>query len=133
MPEEHTVVQIFKDLAEKVDKEIEIISKTNQSPHVRYDTTSSCVIIRTPDGKEKKIKAAELRKKCNCAACIDEFTGKRLIKDESIREDVFPAKIEPKGNYAVAVVWSDGHKSSIYPYERLLSSNIPEYVRQPKN
>jgi DUF971 family protein len=29
-----------------------------------------------------------------------------------------------KGNYAVAVVWSDGHRSSIYPYERLLSKGI---------
>lgn len=29
-----------------------------------------------------------------------------------------------KGNYAVAVVWSDGHKSSIYPYDRLKSSDI---------
>jgi DUF971 family protein len=30
-----------------------------------------------------------------------------------------------KGNYAVAVVWSDGHRSSIYPFERLLSEEIP--------
>jgi DUF971 family protein len=29
-----------------------------------------------------------------------------------------------KGNYAVAVVWSDGHKSSIYPYERLKSADV---------
>jgi DUF971 family protein len=29
-----------------------------------------------------------------------------------------------KGNYAVAVVWSDGHRSSIYPYERLKSHEI---------
>jgi len=44
-----------------------------------------------------------------------------LIKIEDIREDVFPTKIENKGNYAVAIVWSDGHKSSIYPFKTLLS------------
>ncbi len=88
--------------------------------------------MRTPDGKEKKIKAFELRKKCGCALCIDEFTGKKLIKEDTIPQDVFPGKIEPKGNYAVAIVWSDGHRSSIYPYEKLLSDAVPEYVKESK-
>jgi DUF971 family protein len=132
LPEEHTVVKTFLNLANNVEEEVKNLEKSTQHPHIRYDTMSSCVIIRTPDGKEKKVKALELRKKCGCAACIDEFTGKKLIKDDLIREDVFPAKIEPKGNYAVAVVWSDGHKSSIYPYTRLLSADIPEYVREAK-
>jgi hypothetical protein len=47
-------------------------------------------------------------------------------KENTIPDDVFPYKIESKGNYAVAIVWSDGHKSSIYPYSRLLSNEIPE-------
>jgi ATP-binding protein involved in chromosome partitioning len=68
-----------------------------------------------------------LRKSCKCALCVDEFTGKILIKEDKINEDVHPYKIEPKGNYAVAIMWSDGHRSSIYPYERLLSDSIPEY------
>lgn len=119
-------------MARSIDKEVAALGTSNQTPHVRYDTNSSCIIVRTPEGKEKKIKALELRKKCNCALCIDEFTGKKLSKDESIREDVFPGKIEPKGNYAVAIVWSDGHRSSIYPYERLLSDDIPEYQKESK-
>ena len=32
--------------------------------------------------------------------------------------------MQRKGNYAVAVVWSDGHRSSIYPFERILSDDI---------
>lgn len=43
---------------------------------------------------------------------------------QTIKEDVFPTKLEEKGNYAVAIVWSDGHRSSIYPYKRLLSDEI---------
>ncbi len=57
---------------------------------------------------------------------MDEFTGKNLIKEEKIDVNVFPSKIEPKGNYAVAIVWSDGHRSSVYPYTKLLSAEIPE-------
>lgn len=39
-----------------------------------------------------------------------------------------PKNILAKGNYAVAIVWSDGHKSSIYPYERILSSDRKSVV-----
>ena len=47
------------------------------------------------------------------------------MNEKNIDPDVYPYKIEPKGNYAVAIVWSDGHRSSIYPYARLLSDEIP--------
>jgi ATP-binding protein involved in chromosome partitioning len=57
--------------------------------------------------------------------CVDELSGKNVLNEKTIPADVFPAKIEPKGNYAVAMVWSDGHKSSIYPYATLLSDSIP--------
>ena len=30
---------------------------------------------------------------------------------------VAPVSIEPRGNYAVAVGWTDGHAGSIYPYQ----------------
>lgn len=84
------------------------------------------IIIRKSDGVEKKIKPYELRTKCKCALCIDEFTGNKLLDPKKIPEDVYPYKIEQKGNYAVAVIWSDGHKSSIYPFERILSDDIEE-------
>ena len=29
------------------------------------------------------------------------------------------------GNYAAAIVWSDGHSSSIYTFDRLLGDEIP--------
>lgn len=132
LPEDHTITKIYKKFTEDAIKELQELEKKQTIPHVRYETGSSCVIIRSPDGKEKKIKALDLRKACKCALCIDEFTGQKLSKDEAIREDVFPSKIEPKGNYAVAVIWSDGHRSSIYPYERMWSTDIPEYIKTVK-
>lgn len=61
----------------------------------------------------------ELRNKCECAACVDEFSGIQLFRPDKIPADVHPLKIEAKGNYAVAVVWSDGHRSSIFPYDKI--------------
>ena len=74
--------------------------------------------------KVKLIDPFTLRKKCICAACIDEFSGEKILKEKNIPKDVHPVRIEDKGNYAVAVVWSDGHRSSIYPYKRILSDDI---------
>jgi len=116
-------------LARSVDQEMQLLSTGYQPPHVRYDTASQCIILRKADGQEKRMKALEVRKNCACALCIDEFTGNKMVKEGMIREDVFPHKIDPKGNYAVAIVWSDGHKSSIYPYDKLLSPEIKEYKK----
>ena len=65
-----------------------------------------------------------LRLACKCALCIDEVDGRKILQVEKVPLDVYPTKMQRKGNYAVAVVWSDGHNSSIYPFERLLSDEI---------
>lgn len=49
-----------------------------------------------------------------------------ILKPEKVPKDVYPTNIVKKGNYAVAIVWSDGHKSSIYPFERILSDDIKD-------
>ena len=134
LPQEHPITQIYANLASSIVNELLKLEKEeNTPPHVRYETGSSLVIIRKADGKEKKIKAFELRSRCNCALCVDEFSGKKLLEKNKIDPEVYPYKIEPKGNYAVAIVWSDGHKSSIYPYERLLSSDIPDFIKNKQN
>jgi DUF971 family protein len=74
--------------------------------------------------KEKKINPLHLRGKCICAGCIDEMSGKSILDHKIIPEDVYPVRLENKGNYAVAIIWSDGHRSSIYPYKRLFSNEI---------
>jgi DUF971 family protein len=65
---------------------------------------------------EQSMSGRELRCACKCAACIDEFTGALVLQKDKVPADVRPTTIAPQGNYAVAVTWSDGHKSSIYPF-----------------
>lgn len=45
-------------------------------------------------------------------------------------KDVRPTNIIKKGNYAVAVVWSDGHNSSLYSFERVMSEEVYGEVQE---
>ncbi|MEW6744485.1 MAG: P-loop NTPase [Planctomycetota bacterium] len=71
------------------------------------------------DGRESVLESAFLRAQCGCAACVDEMSGERRIRERDIAPDVRPVRIEPVGNYAVSIAWSDGHATGIYPFERL--------------
>lgn len=62
----------------------------------------------------------ELRFQCPCAKCVDEWSGKRIIKESSIPDDVVPLRLFNVGRYAVGIQWSDGHNSGIYSYDYLL-------------
>lgn len=83
----------------------------------------------TQGGKlTKKVSPYELRLACKCAGCIDEIDGRQILKVDHVPKDVHPTNIVTKGNYAVAMVWSDGHKSSIYPFARMMSSELKNYM-----
>ncbi|MBB6478442.1 P-loop NTPase [Spirochaeta isovalerica] len=62
-----------------------------------------------------------LRDSCQCALCVDEYSGEKTLKTEDIPEDIHALESVPLGNYAVSIQWSDGHTSSIYPYKVLKS------------
>ena len=91
---------------------------------VNYDPVKTKITLTNDGVSMKQIDPFVLRIKCKCAACIDEVDGRQILKVEKVPKDVHPTNMMKKGNYAVAVVWSDGHRSSIYPFERLLSSEF---------
>lgn len=71
------------------------------------------------DGKEITVDNISLRDSCKCALCVDEYSGKKTLERESIPKDIHGTKAIKLGNYAVSIVWSDGHSSSIYPYSAI--------------
>lgn len=77
------------------------------------------VLIRWKDGHESLYPARALRLVCPCATCVDETTGRRQIDPAAIPQDVHPAEISPVGGYAVAIQWSDGHRTGIYSFTKL--------------
>ncbi len=77
------------------------------------------LLIAWSDGKECTLPYAELRFHCPCASCVDEHTGQRIIRRESINPDIRPTGVQPVGRYALQFRWSDGHATGIYHYDRL--------------
>jgi len=74
------------------------------------------VVLVFSDGRELSAPAFDLRANCQCALCVSEVTGQRLVNAKKIPADINPQEILPLGNYAVGITWSDGHSSGIYPY-----------------
>jgi len=61
----------------------------------------------------------QLRFFCPCASCIDEMSGKRILKESSIPKDIKPIAVIPVGQYALQVKWSDGHQTGLFHFDRI--------------
>jgi len=71
------------------------------------------------DGHESYFPGHYLRCACPCAKCVDEMSGRKVLRNTEVPETVQAVKLEPTGNYALRIDWSDGHSTGIYTYERL--------------
>ena len=56
---------------------------------------------------------------CPCASCIDEITGRRILNPDTVPADVAPVQMSFTGNYALKIVWSDGHSTGLYTWDQL--------------
>ena len=64
-------------------------------------------------------KAADLRRACPCAQCVNEWTGQRVLKPEAVSEELTIADLSIVGRYALNFRWSDGHETGIYSFRYL--------------
>ncbi len=71
------------------------------------------------NGEEYAVPYVEIRFACPCAGCVDEHTGQRTLKRESIPTDIRPLGAEIVGRYAVQISWSDRHATGMYHFDRL--------------
>ena len=83
-------------------------------PEASYDDTA--ITLQWPDGESLVVRNKDLRASCQCAVCVDEFSGERKVTRDQIPDDVKPEEIRPLGNYALYIKWSDGHSTGFFPY-----------------
>ncbi len=124
---------IYSELAASVDSQCErMFNETRKIPKVQFDQKLQLIAIESTEGEIRYANPRELRLACRCAGCVDEFTGQRTIKPELIPTSVRPTGIQPRGNYAVAMAWSDGHASSLYPLTEIskIAKETPEEARK---
>jgi DUF971 family protein len=75
--------------------------------------------IRWSDESQILYSAAELRRACPCASCVNEWTGERTLTNESVSDDVTFSHISIVGRYALNFHFSDGHETGIYSFAML--------------
>ncbi len=75
--------------------------------------------ILWPGGERAVVPSKRLRDLCPCASCVEEGTGRKLLDPATIPDDVRPTSIQPVGNYAIQIFWSDGHSTGLYTWRAL--------------
>jgi DUF971 family protein len=87
--------------------------------------------LRWDDGHLGFYPHRHLRAECRCAACINEFTGERMIGYDNIPEDVETLEWMEVGRYALRFLFSDFHDTGIYPFDLLRSVCLcPEHAAE---
>ncbi|MBP6218471.1 MAG: DUF971 domain-containing protein [Oligoflexales bacterium] len=71
------------------------------------------------DGRESRLDVVTLRRDCPCAACIDEKTGKKILKSADVPDSVRPLGLNSIGRYALSIQFDDRHNTGIYSFDRL--------------
>lgn len=114
----------YLDLAQKMADELRILLgglRKGPIEVVSMEPNPKALMFKVNwnDNKQSLVTFKELRFHCPCALCVDEATGQRKIKREDIKDDMAPITVRTVGNYALQVVWTDGHDTGFYSYDYL--------------
>mmetsp|Transcript_12949 Transcript_12949/g.24334 ORF Transcript_12949/g.24334 Transcript_12949/m.24334 type:complete len:573 (+) Transcript_12949:182-1900(+) len=121
-PESEQAAMYLK-LAGTVAREVVKVQYANDQSQrtVAYNSERNLLEISFGNANENDtgtLLPADLRRDCKCAACVEELSGRQILKPEDVPDSVQPRSMSPTGNYALSVDWSDGHRS-LYPYKQI--------------
>ena len=77
------------------------------------------VRITWGDGRVCRYSAPALRRVCPCAQCVNEMTGERMLRPETVADALTIEDVQLVGRYALNFRWSDGHQTGIYSFRLL--------------
>jgi len=111
-------ITAFKEMAEKLHREVGKRRLEGEAmPEVVPEQGRLQVTL--PDGNVFHVSNKALRVSCQCALCVNEFTGQPILNPDSVPDDISVESVAPLGNYAIGIVWSDGHSSGIFSWEHI--------------
>jgi DUF971 family protein len=87
---------------------------------IRLSEDRKLLLVNWSDGLECHYTLTMLRKKCPCAVCTTEAKSKGPFYIPLLTADAMALKeVVPQGNYALQLVWMDGHHTGIYDFAYL--------------
>lgn len=92
---------------------------TTPSPIRVEPQPNQTILLEWSNRETYTVSYLDLRFHCPCASCVDEHTGKRTLKRESLAPDVRPTSVVPVGRYALQIGFSDKHSTGIYAFDTL--------------
>lgn len=92
---------------------------------VQLSPDGSGLTLAWEDGTHTSATAQRLRQQCPCAACVDEWTSQRTLDPARVPADLRIQQLQPVGNYALTLTFSDGHGTGIYPWPLLRDITQP--------
>ncbi len=95
-------------MADQIPIPLQIEKQSEQEMKIVWSTGETTIALFT-----------ELRFRCLCAECVDEWTRERRLKREAVSPNIKPTRVEPVGRYAIQIDWTDGHRTGIYTYSQL--------------
>lgn len=93
--------------------------KSVAQEEISFEHDSNEIVLKWANGKTLSVENRTLRIHCRCAHCVNEFTGEKMIDAGGVPADVFPKEIRSVGNYALAITWSDGHSTGLFPFSMI--------------
>jgi DUF971 family protein len=83
------------------------------------EESDSEVTIEWSDDKSFLYNASQLRRVCPCAGCVNEWSGERTLKTETVADGLTFTSIGVVGRYALNFIFSDGHDTGIFSFKYL--------------
>ncbi|HEV7699135.1 MAG TPA: DUF971 domain-containing protein [Pyrinomonadaceae bacterium] len=83
------------------------------------EESDSEISIKWSDDTEYRYRAAELRRVCPCAGCVNEWTGEKTLDSAKIPDDLTISSTAIVGRYALNFIFSDGHDTGIFSFKYL--------------
>ena len=111
-------IEAFAKLAENLHREV---GKRRVASEAKPKVTPEPGELRIEwgDGNTSRIPNKVLRVSCQCALCVNEFSGQPMLDPGAVANDIQIEDVHTLGNYAIGINWSDGHSSGIFSWEHL--------------
>lgn len=131
LPEHHLVRTAYQELTTNLI--IAITQQYNNDKILKIITSQPSELIIHWQNQTTTINHAyDLRLNCPCAHCVDERTGKKILKDEDIPLNITIESAERIGQYGVKITFSDTHNTGIYIDETLQALDKQGCAKTPE-